>query len=119
MAPGEYDYTVEGGDCLPLNVILRDGTGAQMVLTGYSSTFVATWRGGSLTLYSGDRLEMWEAADSPIGDSPEGDSGQITGELTGAETNALPHGRVTKYEWSVTEPGGCKRTFLKGYIIRT
>lgn len=119
-APGNYDYEVEGGDCLTLKVILRDGNGDQMDLTGYSSTLAITWpRNNSLTLYSGDRLEMIEDGDSPTANSPQGDVSAITGELTGAETNALPYGRQTKYEWSVTQPNGCKLTFLKGYIVRT
>lgn len=120
MAPGEYDYEVEGGDCLPLNILLRDGNGDQLNLLGYSSTLSITWpRNNSLILYSGDRLEMVESGDSPEGDSPAGDPGRIVGSLTGAETNNLPYGRQTKYEWSVTQPNGCKLTFLKGYIIRT
>lgn len=113
MAPGEYDYEVEGGDCLTLYVVLKDGNDSAIDLTGYSSVFVATWRGGSLTLSSGSELEMAEAGESPTED------GSITGRLTGAQTDELPYGRLTKYEWSVTEPSGCKRTFLKGYITRT
>jgi hypothetical protein len=113
MAPGSYDYEVEGGDCLPLRVILKDGNDNALDLTGYSSTFVATWTGGSITLYSGGRLEMFESGESPNVD------GSISGQLTAAETNELPLGRIAKYEWCVFEPSGCKRTFLKGYITRT
>lgn len=113
MAPGEYDYTVEGGDCLPLIVVLKDGNDDPIDLTGYASTFVATWKNESITLSSGSGLEMAEAGESPQQD------GSITGELTAAQTDELPYGRITKYEWSVIEPSGCKRTFLKGYITRT
>jgi len=113
MQPGEYDYEVEGGDCLPLHVVLKDGNDNPIDLTGYSSEFVATWRNESLTLSSGSRLDMAEAGESPSND------GSIQGQLTGGETNEFPMGRITKYEWSVTEPSGCKRTFLKGYVVRT
>lgn len=113
MAPGQYDYEVEGGDCLRLVVRLLDGSDAAIDLTGYSSEFVATWRSGSLTLSSGAELDMGEAGESPSND------GYIHGTITGAQTGELPFGRMTKYEWSVTEPGGCKRTFLKGFITRT
>jgi hypothetical protein len=56
---------------------------------------------------------MREAGESPSED------GAIIGELTATETSALPYGRLTKYEWSVFDPAGCKTTFLKGYIVRT
>jgi hypothetical protein len=62
---------------------------------------------------------MVESGDSPEGDSPAGDPGRITGQLTGTETAALPYGRASKYEWSLTQPDGCKLTFLKGFIVRT
>lgn len=114
MQPGSYDYEVEGGDCLPLNVVLKDGNDTAISLVGYSSRFELTWpRGGYLLLTSdGARLEMGED------DSPQ-TLGEITGELSATETDALPYGRIARYEWSVTQPDGCKLTFLKGYIVRT
>ena len=113
MRPGEYDYEVEGGDCLPLIVVLKDGNEAAIPLTGYRSTFELVYPGDSLILSTeGGRLEMGEA-DSPA------ITGEIAGELTAAETSVLPYGRIAKYEWSVLEPNGCKKTFLKGYIIRS
>jgi hypothetical protein len=113
MAPCSYDYEVEGGDCLPLHVVLKDGSDTPLDLTGYSSEFVATWRTGSVTLSSGSELEIAEAGESPTED------GSISGQMTGVQTADLPLGKLTRYEWSVTEPGGCKRTFLKGFITRT
>lgn len=112
MIPGDYDFSVEGGDCLPLRVILKDESGNPISLTGYTSKFSAFWRDGSIILTSqADRLDVADS-DSPM-------TGEIIGELTGAETEQLPNGRLTTYEWSVTQPDGCILTFMKGYIIRT
>lgn len=113
MAPGTYNYSVEGGDCLPLIVVLKDGNAAAISLVGYTSTFTLTWPGGGITLTdNNERLEMGSD------DSPDVD-GQIEGMLQASETSLLPYGQVAQYEWSVMEPSGCKKTFLKGYIERT
>lgn len=111
--PGDYDYEVEGGDCLPLNVTLKDSNDDLISLSGNTSVFLLTWPGGnSLSLTTeNDRLDI-AGFDSPM-------TGEISGELTGLETDALPYGRIAKYEWSVTGTDGCKTTFLKGYIVRT
>lgn len=112
MRPGSYDYEVEGGDCLPLHVSLLDGDENQLDLTGYSSVFYAYWDGGSITLSTADDTLDITDADSPS-------TGEIVGELTAAQTEQLPYGKLTQYEWSYTAPSGCKTTFLKGYIERT
>lgn len=111
MQPGNYDFTVEGGDCLPLRVILKDENGSEIALAGYTSRFYAAWNGGSITLDSAtDGLDITDQ------DSPS--VGGISGELSGTQTGQLPFGRLTTYEWSVTQPDGCILTFMTGYIIR-
>jgi hypothetical protein len=102
MTPGTYDFSVAAGDCLPLIVILKDEIGA-VDLTGYQSQIDFTWRGGSLSLLNAD-LTITTAA------------GKIAGELTALQTADLPAGRLTQYKWWVTEPSGCKKTFLDGYV---
>lgn len=112
MRAGEYDYEVEGGDCLSLIVVLKDGNDTAISLVGYTSRLEITWDTGSIILSeANERLELG-SQDSP--DTP----GQIAGTLTATETDRLPYGRVAKYEWSVTQPDGCKLTFLKGHIVR-
>lgn len=114
MRPGEYDYSIEGGDALPLVVVLKNGSDEGIPLSGFTSRLEITWDTGSLLLTNtNERLEMGEA------DSPQTD-GEIIGKLYPSETNLLPYGRIAKYEWSVTEVStGDKTTFLKGYIIRS
>lgn len=116
MRPGEYDYEVQGGDCLPVVVKLKDENDAELDLSGYSSELVLEWTGGELRLSNGDRLEMYESSESPV--STSAGSGVISGTITGAETADLPKGRLTKFRWSITAPSGCKTTFLSGYIVR-
>ena len=114
MRPGEYDFYVEGGDVLPLVVVLKNSADNGIPLTGFTSRVEITWDSGSLILTNmNERLEMGEA-DSPATD------GEIVGNLRPSETDLLPYGRVAKYEWSVTETStGNKTTFLKGHIVRS
>jgi hypothetical protein len=113
MTPGTYDYEVEGGDCLPLYVTLKDENEAAISLVGYSSRLVITWPGEQIILTTdNERLDMGED-DSPAA------TGVIEGELAASETDRLPYGRIAQYEWSVTQPSGCKLTFMKGFITRT
>jgi hypothetical protein len=115
MEAGSYDYTVEGGDPLDLHVILKTPQGSPAVdtpmnLTGHTSEVALTWCGGTLTLASNDG--------SPPSLVITDADGDIAGQLTGAQTAALPEGRLTQYKWSITSADGEKTTFLKGYIDR-
>lgn len=114
MRPGEYDFAVEGGDVLPMVVVLKNGSDQGIPLSGFTSRLEITWDTGSLILMStNERLEMGEA------DSPQTD-GEIIANLRPEETDLLPYGRIAKYEWSITETAtGDKTTFLKGYIVRS
>lgn len=107
MEAGEYDFTVESGDQLPIIVVLKDGDDEVIDLSGCSSEVVINWDCGSLNLTSPDDLTITDA------------EGKIEGELSIAQVNALPVGRIASYRWSYTPSGGDHKTFLKGYIVRT
>jgi hypothetical protein len=109
MAPGEYDYEVVGGDCLPIVLRFKDDDENIINLGGYDARLTFTWRGGSLEIVNDD---------SPTRIVIEGPEGRVSVELTGAETEGFPLGRLTKYEVVLIQPDGCERTYITGYVVR-
>jgi len=105
MKPGKKNYYVKAGDCLPLNVVLKDEDSVAINLTGYGSDFVLSYGILTLTLDETSRLTVTAG------------TGSITGQLTAAETAVLTDSDRASYAWSVTEPGGCKKTFMTGRVF--
>jgi hypothetical protein len=106
MAPGNYDFEIAGGDCLPLRFNIKDGDGNPVNLEGYvAASFEWEWADGS------------GVVDLTPVNSPAVD-GELDGELTKEQTAALPEGRLTTYKLRIIQPSGCPRTLLTGYITR-
>lgn len=107
FTPAARDFAVTAGDCLPLSFQLLDGSGNGIALTGYGVLFALLWDGGTLQLSTGNgRLSVVEGEDGAV----------ISGEIASAESAALPPGRRTTYRLTLTEPDGCIRTVLGGYV---
>ena len=100
-----YNFVVVRGNCLPISVTFR-AAGVAVDLTGYL--------GARLTVRPPEASPL--VLDAPARLTLGGVAGTITGELTAAESQALPIGRVTKYELRLVEPDGCLKTILKGFV---
>jgi hypothetical protein len=105
MTPGNYDFEVADGDCLPLHFRVKDGDDNLVNLEGYSASFEWEWCDGSGV------LDL-----TPV-NSPAVE-GELEGELTKEQTAALPEGRLTTYKLRIIQPSGCPKTILTGYIVK-
>lgn len=108
LGPADFDYVIGRNSCLELLEGLSDQNGDRIELAGFASTLSITWRGGSLTLSTGNaRLSITQ---------DDGGDDVLSGEITASEIASMPLGRMTEYEWWVTPAGGCPFKFKQGYL---
>ena len=107
LKPKRYDIEIYQGDTFSFNLVLKDGSGNPLTITGWTGL-----------------AQIKKVSDSSPGETPsltvtnEG-AGTFKIALTDTETGALDGDTEYKYDVQVTDNSGNKRTYIGGKITVT
>ncbi|WP_342640951.1 hypothetical protein [Rhodoligotrophos ferricapiens] len=105
---GRLDWhLVRGNTIPPLDIIWKPDGESPMDLTGYGVELIISWEGGELLFTPGHGMDVVRL------------EGRITVQLTEAQAESLPPGKVAQYELRLTGPVGGTFTKLKGFMVVT